>query len=274
VTRPPTGAVDTHAHVFVRPLAAAAQARYLPDYDASPEDYLARLDAHGLDGGLLVQPSFLGTDNSFLLRCLARYPDRLRGVLVVEPASAAGGGEAGLDVVGVVGVRLNLIGRAAPDLTAPGWRALGAALAARGQHLEVQARGAQWLALGPALARWPGAVVLDHLGLPGGSAEVDRAVLELAAAGHVWTKLSAPYRTARGAAAATARRLVERGGVSRLLWGSDWPWTGFEGRHDYGACLDWAAGLLGAGALGAVLVDNPRRLLGWSPRPDVARSTA
>ena len=46
--------------------------RYTPDYDASLDDYAALLVENHLGGGLLVQPSFLGSDNSFLLESLSR----------------------------------------------------------------------------------------------------------------------------------------------------------------------------------------------------------
>jgi hypothetical protein len=59
--------IDTHAHVFERGLPLANARRYAPGYDAPLSAYLAQLDAHGLSNGVLIQPSFLGTDNSYLL---------------------------------------------------------------------------------------------------------------------------------------------------------------------------------------------------------------
>ncbi|MGW3959992.1 amidohydrolase family protein [Amycolatopsis sp. NPDC005003] len=119
------------------------------------------LDEHGIAGALLVQPCFLGADNRFLLACLRRHPDRFRAVVVLNGPHDL----APLSIDGVGGIRLNLIGRAVPELTAPAWRHLGAELARRGQHLEVQARDEQWTALAPALRHWPSPVVFDHLGL-------------------------------------------------------------------------------------------------------------
>ena len=63
----PIGAIDSHAHVFRRGLPLAPVHRHAPDYDALLADYLALLDAHAVSHAVLVQPSFLGTDNSFLL---------------------------------------------------------------------------------------------------------------------------------------------------------------------------------------------------------------
>ncbi len=36
-------------------------------YDATPEDYLGMLDANHIAHGVLIQPSFLGADNSYLV---------------------------------------------------------------------------------------------------------------------------------------------------------------------------------------------------------------
>ncbi|MFD0387233.1 amidohydrolase family protein [Tistrella bauzanensis] len=77
-------AFDAHVHVYDR-VAAAGPVRYLPSRPALLSDWLARLAAHGLIGGVIVQVSFLGTDNHILLDTLERL-DRRRfaGVAVVD----------------------------------------------------------------------------------------------------------------------------------------------------------------------------------------------
>jgi hypothetical protein len=75
--------VDTHAHVFRRGLALARGRRYAPDDDATLADYLGMLDRNGIARGVLVQPSFLGTDNGCLLAALAQAPARLLGIRAV-----------------------------------------------------------------------------------------------------------------------------------------------------------------------------------------------
>lgn len=56
--------------MFERGLPLAGARRYAPSYDATLPAYLAQLDAHGLSHGVLIQPSFLGVDNSYLLAAL------------------------------------------------------------------------------------------------------------------------------------------------------------------------------------------------------------
>ena len=81
----PACRIDGHAHVFNRALPMEPIRRYTPDRDATVIEYLAHLDEHGFTHGVLVQPSFLGYDNSHLLDALRRHPERLRGVAVVPP---------------------------------------------------------------------------------------------------------------------------------------------------------------------------------------------
>lgn len=73
-----------HAHVFARDLPLAGERRYAPHYDAPLALYLAQLDAHDIARGVLVQPSFLGADNRYLLAALSLERSRLRGIAVID----------------------------------------------------------------------------------------------------------------------------------------------------------------------------------------------
>ncbi|MEU1803033.1 amidohydrolase family protein [Streptomyces sp. NPDC019937] len=263
----PPAAVDSHAHVFTRGLRLADERRYSPDYDATVDAYVSLLDAHGLAAGVLVQPSFLGTDNSHLLAALRRAPERFRGVAVIDPRTP--GDELDrLVEAGVCGIRLNLIGRPVPPLGEGPWPRLARELAARGLHMEVQARQRQWEELEPRLLRWPGAVVIDHLGLPALpslSYPGSGALFRLLAAPHVWVKAAAPYRSAPRAATAMLRSLLRTGAVERMVWGSDWPWTRHEEGRVYGTTLTWLTAELSATETQRILCANPVRLFGWTP---------
>ena len=67
-------AVDSHAHVFERGFPLVSRRRHAHDYDALLDDYLALLDTRDISHGVLVQPSFLDTDNSYFVDALRRYP--------------------------------------------------------------------------------------------------------------------------------------------------------------------------------------------------------
>jgi predicted TIM-barrel fold metal-dependent hydrolase len=229
--------------VFTRALRAAPDARYVPAYDAALTEYLRELDAHGVEAGVLVQPSFLGTDNEHLLRALACAPGRLRGVAVIDERT----GEAELarlHAAGIRGLRVNPFQREARlQLRSAPWRALLARVGALGWHVVVHEEGDALIDLLGQLHDCPAPLVIDHLGRPGldasRNAAVEHAVLEHAERGVVFVKLSAPYRGHAAAMAHAAARYLSTLGQQRLLWGSDWPWPNFENRHDYAAMLAW-----------------------------------
>ncbi|QGZ65683.1 amidohydrolase family protein [Paraburkholderia acidisoli] len=238
--------IDTHAHIFVQGLPLAAQRRHAPDYDATLDQYVAQLAAHGMSQGVLVQPSFLGTDNTFLRAVCERHPQRFRGVAVVAPEITEAE-LAALDAAHIVGARLNLIGLALPDFHAPRWTALFARLNALRWHVEVQANAVDLPAILDALLGQGCTVVVDHFGRPDlhlGAADAGfRYLQSVAASGRVWVKLSAAYRsaaqsngTANGGALAAA--LLESFGAKRLVWGSDWPHTQHRHLIDYDGTVD------------------------------------
>ncbi|TBU80795.1 amidohydrolase [Pseudomonas daroniae] len=268
---PAVSGIDTHAHIFRQDLPMLPNRRYSPDYDALVEQYLEHLERHGLSHGVLIQPSFLGTDNSFMVEALRRYPQRLRAVAVVDVAVS----EAQLDelaAVGVVGIRLNLIGKALEDYTGPQWTALFERLARRGWQVEIQ-RGVDDLALiVPAILGCGVDVVIDHFGLPTGGIDVQKAnhrtFLYLLAEPRVWLKLSATYRSESDLAqvqTVLAQVRQAAGGIERFLWGSDWPNTQFEDRTNYAEQFALIETLLpDAAERKQVLVDNPARLFGFT----------
>ena len=252
-------AIDTHAHVFRQGLALADTRRHTPDYDATLTQYLALLDAHGVARGVLVQPSFLGTDNSHLV---ARAPPAgcagRRGV-----ARHRGGGSAGAGR----GRR----GRhpAQPDRPAPA-RAGPARLAGI-----AGARQHAGLACGSASAGEPPAryhagpaagcrVVIDHFG-PGPGPGHRRPRLRLSAAPGRQRpglgQLAAPYRNwpapdCARAGREAARLLLDAYTPDRLMWGSDWPHT--EHRHlaSYTAATQWLDAWIDDARAQAVLADT------------------
>ncbi|MBN3723809.1 amidohydrolase family protein [Burkholderia sp. Ac-20379] len=266
---PPPAGVDTHAHLFVRGLPLAAQRRHAPDYDATLDAYVAHLSAHGLSHGVLVQPSFLGTDNRWLASVARRYPRRFRGVAVVDPS--IGDAElAALAQCGIVGARLNLIGLPLPDLRSGPWPRFLARIDALGWHLEIHRGAADLPVLIDALLPHCRALVVDHFGRPdpvaGARDPGFRGLLERAGSGRVWVKLSAAYRSVHagdGAAlgATLAADLLAAFGPQRLVWGSDWPHTEHRERADYagaaGALRRWVPD---DAQRRTILVDSAREL--------------
>jgi predicted TIM-barrel fold metal-dependent hydrolase len=264
------GGVDTHAHVFEQGLPLTGDRRYAPAYDATLDDYLPLLNAHGMTHAVLVQPSFLGTDNRYLLHTLSADTERLRGVAVVAPGISANE----LDDLHrhcVTGVRLNLIEQPLPDLRARPWTSLLDHVARLDWHVELHRNAADLAPLIDQLLERGVRVVVDHFGRPdpalGTQDQGFKALLGYGKTGRVWVKLSGAYRcTAPDSAfvAVATRQLIEQFGPDRLMWGSDWPHTQYEAVTSYG---DTLSTLLDAGldstALGAILRTTARSFYGF-----------
>jgi len=237
----PAGSIDTHAHIFERHLPMASDRRYTPDYDAPLSRYLQMLDEHGIAKGVLVQPSFLGIDNSYLLRALRSAGDRLRGVVVVD-ASAPVALLKAMDADGVVGIRLNLVGRDLASFDTEPWSKLLANVGSLNWFIEVQ-RPASDLELAlPAFLKIGVPVLVDHFGLLGEDSSRSSSALRLlesaAKSRRVWIKISAPYRLrGKGGGEERAQRIYpdlrDAVGLDRLVWGSDWPHTQYEDTQSY-----------------------------------------
>ena len=264
--------VDTHVHVFERHLSLAPDRRYEPDYDANCADLRKAIGGSGIGRVVLVQPSFLGTDNSYLLRAIASDRTTFAGVAVIDPGLKS----AALDDLrrsGVVGVRLNFIGQTLLDFSHGALRCMSDRLAASGLVLEIQAEAGQWSLLAPFLKQLPCAVLVDHFGRtpPNHRSAGFESLLQVAQdVDHLWFKFSAPYRVVDGRASDCARTLLSTVGLGRIVWGSDWPWTQFEGRQSYRETLEWLEQWIPRGDdRQRVLADNPTRLFGLQ-RPDAS----
>ena len=237
----PVTAIDCHAHVFRRDLPMPDRRRAPAGYDATVEDYLHVLDTHWMSHGVLIQPSFLGTDNSYLVAALRAHPGRLKGVAVVEPDIPVDGLQA-LASAGVVGIRLNLIGLPTPDFASAAWAGLLRHLHRMQWQVEVhQVAGKLEPVIDPLLAAGLN-VVVDHFGRPDDKLGIDdpgfRYLLSTGRSRQVWVKLSGAYRNGgHGAGEATALAAVPMlkasHGLDRLVWGSDWPHTLFEKSASY-----------------------------------------
>lgn len=257
--------VDSHYHIFEAHQSVPG-ARYRPAYTASLSDWTAAAAACGVGRGVLVQPSFLGTDNRLMLGALQRHP-ALRGVVVVAPHTPHESLQA-MQRDGVRGIRLNLVG-SNHDVTdwchAP---ALWAAMMAMGWHLQLHTdAGALPAVLKQLLPALPEdlPLVLDHFAKPLAASPQDetvRALKRLQQRGRqVHVKLSGTYRLGGVAPKAMAAVLLQTLGPDALLWGSDWPCTNHEPLARYGALHQTLVDTLENPVLiTAVLTDNPHRL--------------
>jgi 2-pyrone-4,6-dicarboxylate lactonase len=234
----PVGIVDCHFHV-VAPMdrfAMLPERSYTPA-PASLRDWRAMLEPLGVTHGVVVQPSFYGTDNRVLLAALAEGGGRLVGVAAVT----ADVPDAELDRLAAAGVRgLRMAHFEAGDPRAMGgfvplsaFDALEDRLCERDMHLQLFTDSRLLPGIADRLMRSTVPIVIDHMGrAPAslGASHVGLKVMaELMSDGPVWVKLSGVANISVAAPAYDDARAVHEALVamapSRLVWGSDWPHT-------------------------------------------------
>ena len=233
--------IDAHVHVIApdearfpfRPSGVGSQ--WFREHPVTVEQYLATATDAGVDGAVLVQAhGAYGSDNSYVLHALQTAPERVVGVVIVDPADPDPGARLRelAAVPGCHGVRLFGIG---PE--PPSWfdGDVGAVLCDTAIDVDLRIV-ATLLApdlprLATMLTRHPGApIVLDHCGFPdlrGGPSFPGLAPL-LALADHPGLHLKVTSHVLEAAgehAAAFVHLLADAFGGDRLVWGSDYPQT-------------------------------------------------
>ena len=238
----PSGDFDAHVHVFEKDLPFAPGRRYTPTNSATLPMLSDNLRTVGLDGALLVQPSCLGSDNSYMIEALeiGKNSDlTFRGVAVVSQ-DASEQELVDLAKAQVVGLRLNLIKRDQTERFNIGdWSNVLSVANTLGWHVELHCESRDILSILPALLDRCERIVIDHFGRPNQIAPLECPGFKYLAgnkSGQLYVKVSAPYRVfpnsptsaLHSKAAALFSELLSALGPSRLMWGSDWPWTQHE----------------------------------------------
>lgn len=252
--------IDSHFHVFAAGEASPG-ARYVPAYDAGFHAWRAAASSAGVGRGVLVQPSFLGTDNTRLCAELREHAATLRGIAVIDPGWTPDQLRH-LHSCGVRGIRLNLSG-ASHELRA--WRhaaAIWDEMFRLGWHVEVHTDVG---GLPYVLPQLPSAMplVVDHMAKPVAASTSDATIAGLEARARrspVHVKLSGAYRLGGQDAGTVARVLCDELGPHSLLWGSDWPCTNYEAFADYSKLLEAVYDWVGAKAAIQALTGNPAAL--------------
>ncbi|MGO4199679.1 amidohydrolase [Rhizobium sp. YAF28] len=224
----PQGTIDTHFHVFWSDAPLNTPRSYTPDI-ATTADWIAFADRLGIGRGIVVQPSVYGLDNQVLIEALAAFPERLRGIVVIDPET--GPTEiARLDRLGVRGVRINTRNKGGLPLTAA--ETLAVSIRDFGWSLQLQISPDQIDDLARRLPHLGVRFVIDHLGFiplaDGAWRQHLPALQRLADHPGGYVKLTAPYRLTRERGYAGFAEVVGALAAShpeKLLWGSDWPHT-------------------------------------------------
>ena len=227
------GACDTHVHIIgPRDKYPMVQKRaYTP-----PEATVAQLKAlHrrlGIARTVLVQPSFYGTDNRCMMEALAELGDSARAVAVVSP-NTADAELRDMDAKGVRGVRLNFAsaGISDPKFIQNYIATMAKKVAPLNWHIQIYTSLPVIQQVTNAIIDCPVPVVIDHFGgavAAEGGGRAFQSLVDLAHAGKIYVKLSAPYRISKAANYADVTPLAQSLIYARrdhMLWGTDWPHT-------------------------------------------------
>lgn len=247
------GHIDAHVHVWTPDTGRFPHDRqyvgpeYKPD-SFTPEQLLAIARSSGVARIVLIQMSFYGTDNSYLLDSLKRYPGVFSGVGILEPHAPGVRREmVRLKALGIRGYRISPGKDSATWLDSTGMQEMWKCGAER--------RIAMCPLMGPdairsvdkMCAKFPKTpVVIDHMariGVDGEFRPADvRALCGLAKHRRVHVKLSAFYALGRKQypymdLSATIRALFEAYGPKRLMWASDSPFQ-VEAPHTYAGSIE------------------------------------
>lgn len=232
------GIVDCHFHVIAPlDLAPMAPARSYTPPPASVDDWRAALAALGVTRGVVVQPSFYGTDNRVLLEALEAARGSLVGIAAVDAAVS----DAELDRLvdaGVRGVRMAHFEPGDPRgvggfVRWAAFDALEPRLAERGLHLQLFTDSRLLPAIAARIRQSRVPVVIDHMGRApaslGAAHEGIRMMIDLMRHGPAWVKLSGIANLSDAGPAYDDARPIHEALVDaapdRLVWGSDWPHT-------------------------------------------------
>lgn len=228
---PTEGIVDTHVHVW--PAGTELDAGAAIDRAGILREFLRVAAGAGVDRAVLIQPSVLGHDHSYLASCVTEQtPVQLAGVAMVDP-DVPGSGCSAISAVStssLVGLRIPLV-RASDTWFRRIGRGYFAIADERGCLISLLVRPDQLDLVEAALIEFPSlAVVVEHLAridLASDRRAATSRLCALAEYNNLYVKASAlpflsgdawPYRSVRGELA-----LVLDAFNGRVMWGSDYP---------------------------------------------------
>lgn len=280
-----TDLVDAHVHVWTPdtatyPLAAGFTQADLEPPSFTAEELLALCRPAGVSRVVLIQMSFYGFDNAYMLDCMRRHAPVFSGVAIIDhDAPGVKDSMRSLKADGVRGFRLYADAKkAAAWRDSPGMRAMWACGADENLAMCLLADPDALSPIATMIGRFPETpVVIDHVARIGMKEGLDapesrrdlEALLALAKHPQVNVKVSAFY--ALGAKqppyddlAPVIRRLRDAYGAGRLMWATDCPYQVQPGpggeEHTYAASL--------------VLVRDRLEFFSRGERLDILRNTA
>ncbi len=247
------GHIDAHVHVWTSdteryPLKPGMSKDRMAIPSFTPEELFAHSKPCGVERIVLIQMSYYGSDNSYMLDAMKRCPGVFSGVAIVDESNRPCEAMRDLAGKGVRGFRLRPPGKSGsawldnPRIAAI-WKCgaehnLAMCLLIDPQHLPLIRQMAK---------RHPDTpVVIDHFARIGADGTIRSddldALCDLAKNGNVSVKVSAFYALGRKKSpyldlAPMIRRLIDAYGPERLMWASDSPFQVLNG-HTYRSSVE------------------------------------
>jgi predicted TIM-barrel fold metal-dependent hydrolase len=214
-----------------------ATAWHAPRTDASIDDLIATHDRHGIIFGVVAAASIHGEYRDYIRRALAAHP-RLRATAILSPRTDIQQMER-MKAEGFVGIRLMWsLSDEVPDIRGADYQLFLRRVADLGWHVHLVDRPERYATSIAGVEAAGARLVIDHMGhivTPEGVNHPGfKAMLAAIERGNTWAKISGRFRfPSADDGNACARQLLRVGGGERILWGSDWPFAGHEGKVTY-----------------------------------------
>lgn len=232
--------IDAHVHVWTQdfgryPLAPGYTPQEMNPPTFTPQELFPHCRPSGVERVVLIQMSYYGFDNSYMLDVIARWPETFRGVAVLDHTRADIGEELGR--VRERGVRgLRVYGRDCDPPTVfddPAYRRLFGLAGELNMAICFLLDPGRLPAVARVAREFPGTIfVVDHLGRIGASGSVENtqvdALCALADYPNCLVKVSAFYalgqkRPPHDDLLPIIRQTHAAFGPERLMWASDCP---------------------------------------------------
>jgi predicted TIM-barrel fold metal-dependent hydrolase len=246
--------IDAHSHVWTPdtqayPLAAGFRRVEMKPPSFTVEELQAQMRPVGVSRAVLIQMSFYGFDNRYVLDSIRKYSGQFRGVAVIDQnARDAAAQMQALKPLGIRGFRIYPKNERIDDwLGTESMHAMFAAGAALRMAMCCLIDADALPALDRKCRDFPDTpVVIDHLCRIGAGGSIDdkdvQALCSMARHKNVNVKVSAFYALGKKQSpyrdlAPLIKRVYEAFGPERLMWASDSPFQVVDG-HTYRASID------------------------------------
>jgi predicted TIM-barrel fold metal-dependent hydrolase len=229
--------VDCHFHLWKRDHPLTDTSWYAPPTDAPLEDLLAIHDRYGIALGVVAAASVHGEYLDYVRDALKAHR-RLRATAVLPP-NADPYRMRQMQQDGFVGVRLMWSqSDTIPDTRTGDWRMFLRRVADMGWHVHLVDRPERYVETIPLIEAAGAPLVIDHMGDLRSAELIDHpgfaAILAAIERGRTWVKISGAFRFATPEVGkAYGHQILRAGGTDRVLWASDWPFSGVEGQVTY-----------------------------------------